>query len=237
MGAHSRTLEKDANRYGIFKMGHRPGGSNGRSRVIPSWEIACSSCGLRFKKAWGSGISPDGMVKDLKRAGWRVSLGSKPLCATCAHARPSPFAIPMVASARVLAAVLEDPDAIAPDANAILKYVEEANMTDPSPRVLRPIFALLDEHFDEPSHRYREGWSDEKIAKEVGTTRDLVVKMRRESYGELADDPRIAALREEIELLRTELGTRLIDFQEWERKAVQRLDTFERRLLEMGAKR
>ena len=71
----------------------------------------------------------------------------------------------------------------------------------PDAKVLRRVFALLGQHFDEENGRYKQGWSDELIAKEANTFRDFVVKYRRESFGELAEHPDLVKLREDIKAL------------------------------------
>jgi hypothetical protein len=80
--------------------------------------------------------------------------------------------------------------------------VKDQPVVGPSPKIARRVFGLLDDHFDETTKRYRAGYSDERIAKEADTAIELVMRLRREAYGELAEDPKITELRDEIELVK-----------------------------------
>lgn len=75
----------------------------------------------------------------------------------------------------------------------------------PDPKIARLIYASLDEHFDEVRRLYRSGWSDERIAKEIETSPVIVSRIRAAAYGELAEDPKITALRDDLELIRMEV--------------------------------
>ena len=75
----------------------------------------------------------------------------------------------------------------------------------PDPKIARKVFALLDEHFDEHTRLYRDGYTDKRIADEVGTSEELVARTRSAAYGELAEDPVISGLRDDVQLLRMEL--------------------------------
>lgn len=85
---------------------------------------------------------------------------------------------------------------------------EKSKVTKPetlsNPKLQRKVFALLDDHFDEDSRRYRPGWSDKKVADEAQTSVQFVEGLRRGAYGELAEDPAVTALRGEIEALSDE---------------------------------
>ena len=74
----------------------------------------------------------------------------------------------------------------------------------PDPKIARKIFALLDEHFDDKTRAYASGWSDERAAKELDVSLEIVIGIRRTAYGELAVDPAISKLGEDILLARME---------------------------------
>ena len=74
----------------------------------------------------------------------------------------------------------------------------------PDPKIARKIYSALDEHFDESTHLYRAGWDDARIAKEIDTALVVVIRIRRDAYGELAETPEIPLLRDDLELLRME---------------------------------
>jgi len=76
----------------------------------------------------------------------------------------------------------------------------------PDPKIARKIYAALDDHFDEAKKLYRPGWSDAKIAAEIDTSPEIVARIRKDGYGDLAEDPVIQALRDDVELLRMEVA-------------------------------
>jgi len=76
----------------------------------------------------------------------------------------------------------------------------------PDPKIARKIYALLDEHFDDQKRMYRNGCSDEVVAKTLDVSLEIVKNIRVAAYGELAEDPRYAKLRDDIELLRMEFA-------------------------------
>ena len=83
--------------------------------------------------------------------------------------------------------------------------MEKPMSVGPDPKIGRKIYGLLDSHFDDLNRTYRRGWDDTRIATEADTSVDLVTRIRREAYGELAEDPRIQVLKDDLELLRMEV--------------------------------
>lgn len=63
------------------------------------------------------------------------------------------------------------------------------------------VFKLLGTHFDDEKGRYRNGYSDDRIAKETGCALLFVQQCRKECFGDLKEDPAIAEMRAEIEAL------------------------------------
>jgi hypothetical protein len=68
----------------------------------------------------------------------------------------------------------------------------------------RQMYGLLDEQFDEATGRYREGWSDERIAKDCGISANAVAKHRDAAYGPIRADPALEALQRELVAARTQ---------------------------------
>ena len=81
----------------------------------------------------------------------------------------------------------------------------------PSPKIMRAVFEGLAAYFNEKAHLYTGGYSDLKLAKEIGTSEDFVARLRRESYGELAEDPMITSLRNAINTLDMKMGQQASD--------------------------
>ena len=80
----------------------------------------------------------------------------------------------------------------------------------PDPKIARRIYAALDEHFDEAKKLYKPGWDDVKIAKELEVSDVIVSKIRREAYGELAENPVLTQLKEDIGYLRIEFEDKVV---------------------------
>lgn len=72
-----------------------------------------------------------------------------------------------------------------------------------NPKLQRKVFALLDDHFNETTRLYAAGWSDKKVAEAAETSEQYVASVRKGAYGELAEDPAITAIRNEIAELNT----------------------------------
>jgi hypothetical protein len=79
--------------------------------------------------------------------------------------------------------------------------MEPKTRTQPSPNIMHTVFQLLDSVFDQNKRLYRAGYNDQRVAKDSGTTEDVVAKLRIDVYGELAEDPRIQAIKDDIALL------------------------------------
>jgi hypothetical protein len=82
----------------------------------------------------------------------------------------------------------------------------EIRMTDsksptPSPKIAHVVFQQLDAVFSAEKRLYNHGWTDQRVAKECGTSEDVVAYLRTETFGQLAEDPRISALRDDIALM------------------------------------
>jgi hypothetical protein len=71
----------------------------------------------------------------------------------------------------------------------------------PDPKILRRVITLLNDHFDSEKRVYESGWSDERIAKEAAAALDFVLKYRVGAYGELAEDPEIGKLRDDLKAM------------------------------------
>jgi len=72
----------------------------------------------------------------------------------------------------------------------------------PNPVIMRRVITLLNDQFDIDKRLYRDGWSDERVAKDAETSPEFVTTFRRSAYGELAEDPMISRLRDDIAALK-----------------------------------
>jgi hypothetical protein len=82
-----------------------------------------------------------------------------------------------------------------------------SNVTNigPDPKIARKIYAMLDDHFNETKRVYNTGWDDAKVAKELDLSVTIVERIRREAYGELAENPEITVLKDDVAFLRLEV--------------------------------
>lgn len=160
---------------------------NGTSTVV-RWRLRCThpGCSTEAEKGWDV-TSVENMVSNMRRAGWVVGDGIAPRCPDHAHARGR--------SMRHEAAP-SPPKAAEPAAPV-------AAQIGPSPKLARKIYEALDTYFDEDSRRYKPGWDDARIAKEIAVSPEIVARIRREAYGELSEDPAISALRADIASVRS----------------------------------
>jgi hypothetical protein len=162
--------------------------------------------------------TPDRLVNDAEKLGFfRRSTGANHTlkwtarcsrCDTTEHLA-LPLASPAAAIAKKCTAhgwrLNKDNNHVCPKCVAHEKENKVSKMiVGPDPKIARKIFAALDDHFDEPKRLYTPGYSDERIAKELDVSLDVVLSLRRGAYGELAEDPMTQMLRDDLELLRME---------------------------------
>lgn len=77
-------------------------------------------------------------------------------------------------------------------------------MPTPSPKITHIVFQQLDAIFDASKRLYNHGWTDQRVAQECETSEEVVAYLRRETFGELSEDPRITSLREDVRLMEME---------------------------------
>lgn len=239
------TIEIDAARYGFRK---RLGGNANRHKTV--WLLQCSKCPREFSAYWQVKTPPAMMVKNMRRRGWSIGLGDRPLCAACAHPRadhaPNPkpehqttetykHPTPKSPIFHALAkAVLLKPEP-KPGTVTFIPNQEIPKMGDvlaqtyakpptPGPKISRAVFNMLDDVFDSENCLYKSGCTDQKVAITCGTTEEIVAYLRRETFGELAEDPRITNLREDVELMRMELTDTIKRLDVQMRDLMSRLD-------------
>jgi len=102
-----------------------------------------------------------------------------------------------------------------------------STMIKADPKIARRIYAMLDERFIDDKRIYQPGWSDEKVATTLGVSVEIVMNIRRTAYGELAEDPKVTQLRDDIELLRMEFSDEIAAIS---KKYYERLSALENAL-------
>lgn len=205
-------IEEEAALYGFHKARDT---ANGIFKT--GWQIRCSNCQRDYRANWGPDTSPSLMVKNMRVRKWDVARGERPLCPDCQHphkAAPmpkpeqpvaehcTPWPNTALARAFVQAAAVE-----------IVKRAPQAQEEEPkmnvAPKIAREVFTGLDAYFDAKSRLYSNGYDDARVAKECGTTADVVAYLRREAFGELAADPRLDAIRKDTAALKIDIATAL----------------------------
>jgi hypothetical protein len=115
------------------------------------------------------------------------------------------------------------------------KRVNTKTTVGPDPKIARKVYALLDDHFDETKRLYRAGWNDKKVAEAADTSLDLVVDTRRRAYGELAEDPILQVVRDDLELLRMEVAELTKRYNTDVATVLERIAEIERKIPNRGA--
>lgn len=97
-------------------------------------------------------------------------------------------------------------------ATAIQADKPQAPRIEPTLKEARTIMDLIEAHFIEKDGRYKDGWSDDKIAQALDLPRAMITKVRDEAYGPIKAPTELLALKSEIEAtagIVTELKKRL----------------------------
>lgn len=171
------------------------------------WELTCGHCGKSTNHFRADVKDGAQIINHFARGKWVLARNRSPYCSReCAGA----------------ARLIEKEQAMSPKPNGGSPPVPQP----PNPVIMRRVITLLNDQFDMDKRLYREGYSDERIAKEAETSVDFVVMQRRGAYGELAEDPMIATLRSEVASLR----------QLMEEETVKMRQTFDAQIKEVDYK-
>lgn len=151
--------------------------------------IVCARCGAKDEVVLGTRGVGEWVAKKFAASGWTVGANdSRDLCSACGGASPVKEGLPMVVTKPA-------PRHAAPAAS-------------PSPAALqqrRMALDFLDSYLDHEARRFKDGWSDARIAAESGLSESAVAIIRREFFCDLAPPPE----NEEAKALRTALATDL----------------------------
>ncbi len=153
----------------------QPDGSFRRAR-----EIGCHAC-LRTEtlRVVTNQFTGHATIKKFEQLGWRHENGLRWLCPQCWQAR--------------LERRKKD--------GGSMSKVEPINVPPRSLTLveMRKVMAALDDHFNAEKGIFDPGWSDQRIADEVGVPRASVVLVRREAFGEIKLDPELQEIKAEID--------------------------------------
>ncbi len=250
MTATMSRMEEEANDAGFYKQ--RVAGSDQRKM---EWKVTCSRCGMEERHQYGPTTPAHLMVKNARNKGWAVGHKVKPLCGGCKHKRGDPLEVAHAlfnGSARMkseqplkTAALLTTGDAALwdPADRAIaggkqmdrlketvqmVQQVAETINESVIKRMVR-VQKRLGEVFDPASRMYRDGLTEEKLAKELKISVDALTELRHELYGPLAEveDPKFTAFRQEASQLRQDISVAVDRLGELDSKTANLLTRFE----------
>lgn len=102
-------------------------------------------------------------------------------------------------------------------------------ITPLSGKALRAVFQLLEDQFDAEAGQYRGDWTDEKIAKETGISKEAVKQYRVNAFGKIKPPSEIGVLRQELRELETFALQTENDIKQRVKDITLRLSALERR--------
>jgi septal ring factor EnvC (AmiA/AmiB activator) len=88
-----------------------------------------------------------------------------------------------------------------------------------TPSDRRRIFRAIDENWDDDAGRYIGGMGDQGIASQLNVARAWVEHVRKDSFGDSADNEDMEKLREELAELKGKVGVSLDEMQRLQSKA------------------
>ena len=169
------------------------------------WVLDCNRCGSEgLVPAKGMKNTRDGgderyVAGKLRDAGWDVGNNlKKPICAECVR-KDEKRRADARATRPVLTVVQPEPSM-----TSVVNQSTPAPITQdvraPSPAQRRVILAKLDDHYDLDHQRYRPGFSDQRLGRDLNFPHKWVADLREQIYGP-ALPPEIAAIIPDIERL------------------------------------
>lgn len=191
-----------ADKYGFYKI-------TDKATRNTRWGISCADCKVESTKGWPPSTSPELMVKNMRAMGWDVSKHNQPVCADCLrrHTRgPARVAPPLtVVGNEEGGGPKTQSIGTVPTSYPLNPVTEQAHpfpvepaAAPPSVKTQRKVFAFLEAYFDDKSRLYRGGYTDERVALECETDTAVVVGIREEAFGTLAEPPEWMQLRTDM---------------------------------------
>lgn len=157
--------------------------------------ISCSRCDVSTMTAFPVSIPPEIVIKRWRSIGWRV--GSKPsrdICPVC-----------MSTSKRSQ----NHNQTVATELSNVTKISPTAPVAEP-PRAMsrddrRIIFEKLNDAYVNEATGYDAGWSDKRVAADLGVPRAWVEQIREEMFGPARNEVPVEILNQQISALSIEV--------------------------------
>lgn len=162
----------------------------------------CRECGAEEKitlKMGASLLPPDAVAKKLSTRGWSIGPNTTwHLCPECASSKTHRAALSIV-----------------PQKQEQVSMTSEPAMKAELPRTMerddrRIIYAKLNDVYVDEKRGYDSGWSDHKVATDLGVPRGWVEQVREEMFGPTGSNPDIEEfmrLQTEVKELQAEVAT------------------------------
>lgn len=166
--------------------------------------VKCSACEAfeNMPVTSKTAMPPEMIVKRMQARGWVMGHRRRhDLCPKCATKKAS-----------------------APKVTRIADYIAEMPKPKEPPMPIeqprkptrdekRLIVLAIEDHYDDATHSYAAGWSDDKIAADLNVPRKWVSDLREEFYGPVVD-PELAELERKVKSLSTDLEAATAVIQE-----------------------
>lgn len=201
----------DAAKYGFQTI-------NDRALRQTRWSIECSRCHTLSMKGWAPQTNPDLMIKNMRQAGWQIGRGEPPVCADCLRREKEKRNNERAAAMKAETAftVVETKNggggSVSGTTQTMVPTVVPAAPSVPTTLVPEPDFKLtrfvmrtLEQVFDEHTRLYKDGYSDERVAKECKTSAENVAHVRVGAFGELAEPPAWVSIRNDMTTLKNDI--------------------------------
>lgn len=139
----------------------------------------CEDCGT--ERVWTTRTvhEPGIAVTRAHKAGWET--GKRLVCPECQQKRRKP----------------KEEVKVVETVNAPM--VAEATPSDAAKKAKRLVYMALEDYYDDGKKAYKPGWTDDRIAKEVGCAEAFVARIREDDFGPVGVPPELEAFRKEVE--------------------------------------
>lgn len=161
--------------------------------------IVCG-CGTESRspsKGLGAHFPPEMVARTFANKGWEIGgKDGEDVCPSCLskRAQPGTMAVPKEGVRTANGTRPKEMEPAPPAQSAF------ASAVGPDPKAIerenrRKVFAKLSETYAGDS--YKDGWSDGRIAMELGVPRKLVAEIRSQAFGDVATSPEMEAFKAE----------------------------------------
>lgn len=206
----------------------RPGGSVGAEirsvkygdRFQPAVVFTCAGCGTeRAERFPNFNVSPQHAAKRARRDGWiaEPDQAGANHCPACILARRAKAAGDKPEPKKETTDVTTTVTSMQKPAAALPR--------DPTQQERVKIRGMLDQHFDDATGCYLDGWSDQRIGADLNVPWAIVAKIREAAYGPIKVDPELAGLRAEA----TGLGTKIEALMKEQYALIERINAYSKK--------